>query len=255
MEVTGDLVGGGIDVAGSSVAAMVVGTVFIMIFGMATVSLVENIDQSMKNADYELPDPKVDLISVTDKPETTGPVSAISFAGATDQGTGYTGLDGDTCPVSGGSGTGMSVTISVVDDIVSGATISSVGSGYTVGNVLTVNCSGNPSGDSGHNANVSVTAIHDKNIITIKNVGSETVELSHIILILSDTTIADPQGDPFNFTAVYSGNNTFIFPGEQVSSDPFTLSPTIHGFDLEDDPNRAFLAIFEYTSSISVDVT
>ncbi len=40
------------DVAGSSVAAMVVGTVFIMIFGMATVSFVENIDQSINNADY-----------------------------------------------------------------------------------------------------------------------------------------------------------------------------------------------------------
>jgi hypothetical protein len=243
------------DVAGSSVAAMVVGTVFIMIFGMATVSLVENIDQSIKNADYELPNPEVDLVSVTDKPETTGPVSSISFAGAIDQGTGYTGLDGTTCPVSGGSGTGMSVTISVVDDNVSGATISSVGSGYTVGNVLAVNCSGGPSGDSGHNANVSVTAIHDKNTIIIRNVGSETVELANIILTLSDTSTPAPQGTPFNFTAVYSGGNTFLFPGEQISSDSFILEPSIHGFNLEDDPNRAFLAIFDYSSSISIDVT
>ena len=241
--------------AGSSVAAMVVGTVFIMIFGMATVSLVDNIDQSIKNADYELPDPKVDLISVTDKPESTGPVSEISFAGAIDQGTGYLGLSGQTCPVSGGSGTGMSVTISVDDDNVSGATISSVGSGYTVGNILTVNCSSATLGDPGHNANVSVTAVHDKNIITIKNVGSETVALSNIILTLSNTSLDDPQGTPFNFTTVYSGNNTFIFPGEQISSDSFTLNSIIHGFNLENDPNRAFLAVFEYSSSISVDVT
>lgn len=236
--------------AGSSVAAMVVGTVFIMIFGMATVSLVENIDQSIKNADYELPDPEVNLISAVDQQESTGPVSAISFAGAIDQGTGYTGLGGTTCSVSGGSGTGMSVTISVVDDNVSGATISSVGSGYTVGNILTVNCSGNPLGDSGHNANVSVTAIHDLITITIKNLGTETVELSNIILTFSKE--GDKQGTPFNFTSIYSGNNTFLFPGETVASDSFALNPITHGFNLEDDPDRVFLAIFDHTSARSI---
>ena len=51
--------------SGSSVGAMVVGTVFIMVFGMATVSLIDNVNQSIKNSDFELANPKVDLISVT----------------------------------------------------------------------------------------------------------------------------------------------------------------------------------------------
>jgi len=241
-------------VAGSSVAAMVVGTVFIMIFGMATVSLVENINQSIKNAEYELPDPKVDLISVTDKQESTGPGFSVQFLGALDQGTGYNSFSG-TCPAAGGSGTGMTVNIVVDDDNISGATIAIPGSGYTVGNILTINCSDNPQGNPGNNANVTVSEIHDLNTITIKNVGSETVELSNVILTLSKIGDASPQGTPFNFTAIYSGDNTYLFPGEEISSDPFALSPSTHGFALGDDPDRAFLAIFEHTSSVSVDVT
>ena len=40
--------------AGSSVGAMVVGTVFIMVFGMATVSLVESVNESVINSDHRL---------------------------------------------------------------------------------------------------------------------------------------------------------------------------------------------------------
>ena len=36
--------------AGSSVGTMVVGTVFIMLFGMATVSMIESIDDSIRNS-------------------------------------------------------------------------------------------------------------------------------------------------------------------------------------------------------------
>ena len=49
---------------------MVVGTVFIMVFGMATVTMVESIDQSVKNSEFELSQPEVTLVSVTDKVES-----------------------------------------------------------------------------------------------------------------------------------------------------------------------------------------
>ena len=65
--------------SGSSVGAMVVGTVFIMVFGMATVSLIDNVNQSIKNSDFELPNPKVDLISVTDSVQSPGPVNSVSL--------------------------------------------------------------------------------------------------------------------------------------------------------------------------------
>ena len=237
------------DVAGSSVAAMVVGTVFIMIFGMATVSLVENIDQSIKNADYELPDPEVTIFSVFDQQEATGPGAAVTFGGVADEGTGYNGFSG-TCPADGGTGTGMTLTIAVAGDVISGATIANPGSGYAAGDTLTVNCSGNSPGDPGNNANVTVSAIHGLNTISIKNLGTETVELSHVILTYSKQ--GEKQGTPFNFTSIYSGNNTFLFPGETVLSDPFALDPITHGFNLEDDPDRLFLAIFEHTSAKSV---
>ena len=67
--------------AGSSVGTMVVGTVFIMLFGMATVSMIESIDDSIRNSEYSLPDPEVSLPSVTDQPETTGPAETISLGG------------------------------------------------------------------------------------------------------------------------------------------------------------------------------
>ena len=63
--------------AGSSVGAMVVGTVFIMVFGMATVTMVESIDESVKNSEFELSEPEVMLLSVTDKQESTGPISTL----------------------------------------------------------------------------------------------------------------------------------------------------------------------------------
>ena len=44
--------------AGSSVGAMVVGAVFIMVFGMATVTMVESIDESVKNSEFELSEPE-----------------------------------------------------------------------------------------------------------------------------------------------------------------------------------------------------
>ena len=66
--------------AGSSVAAMVVGTVFIMIFGMATVTLVDSVNESIKNTDYELPDPEVVIVSVTDKQESTGPIHFLTYS-------------------------------------------------------------------------------------------------------------------------------------------------------------------------------
>ena len=52
--------------AGSSIGAMVVGTVFIMVFGMATLTMVESIDESVKNSEFELSEPEVTLLSVTD---------------------------------------------------------------------------------------------------------------------------------------------------------------------------------------------
>ena len=65
--------------AGSSIGAMVVGTVFIMVFGMATLTMVESIDESVKNSEFELSEPEVILLSVTDKVETTGPVLTVSL--------------------------------------------------------------------------------------------------------------------------------------------------------------------------------
>ena len=56
---------------------MVVGTVFIMVFGMATLTMVESIDESVKNSEFELSEPEVTLLSVTDKQESTGPVLTV----------------------------------------------------------------------------------------------------------------------------------------------------------------------------------
>ncbi len=41
--------------------------------------MIESIDDSVEVAEYELPNPKIKLDSVTDKAETTGPVLAISL--------------------------------------------------------------------------------------------------------------------------------------------------------------------------------
>ena len=49
--------------AGSSVAGMVVGTVFIIIFASATVTLVENVNKAQQAAEVELPSPELTLVS------------------------------------------------------------------------------------------------------------------------------------------------------------------------------------------------
>ena len=90
---------------------MVVGTVFIMIFGLATVSLVDSVNESIKNTDYDLPDPEVTLDSVTDKQESTGPIATLSWTGGVNSG-GSDYISGTTCDlVSSSSGTGASIQI------------------------------------------------------------------------------------------------------------------------------------------------
>ncbi len=230
--------------AGSSVATMIVGTVFIMLFGMATVSMIESIDESVRNSKYELPDPEVDFVSVTDKEESTGPVQDLAIS---TPGTGYT--EGDTCSVSGSSGTNLEFTISVDGGTgaVTSVSITNSGSGYSDGEVLDL-----ASCDTAGGEDAQVTLdIHDKITITIVNSGSDTVELAHILITISDTA-TNTQGNPFSFTDHYSGGNLYLFPGEQISTDSFTLDSTNHGFAIEDDPDRAFLAIFDYNSAISV---
>ena len=238
--------------AGSSVGAMVVGTVFIMVFGMATVTMVESIDESVKNSEYELSEPEVTLVSVTDKQESTGPIAGLSFSSPSvnSAGSGYT--SGDQCElVSLGTGSGASVNIIVTAGEIVGFGLNIVpGNGYSVGEIVTINCGSNPnSGD------YSVSSIEDQNTITVRNTGSETVDLSHIFLTLSDTG-TKVQGTPFTpFVNHYSGSNLYLFPGEQLSTDAFPLDSITHGFAIEDDPDRAFLAIYEYNDAETVTIT
>jgi len=230
--------------AGSSVAAMVVGTVFIMIFGMATVTLVDSVNESIKNTDYELPDPEVVIVSVTDKQESTGPVNV---ANANDDGSGYAD-DDSGCTTTGGTGTGLIVSVDTTGDAVTMVDVENPGNGYTVGDVITINGCGN--GD----ATFVVGSIHDQNIITISNTGSETVELSHVVITLSDTSPV-LQGIPFQFTDHYTGGNLYLFPGEEISTDAFPLVPATHGFAIGADPDRAFLAIYDYNDAVSVTIS
>ena len=53
----------------------------------------------------------------------------------------------------------------------------------------------------------------------------------------------------------YSGSNLYLFPGEQLSTDAFPLDPTTHGFAIDDDPDRAFLAIYDYNDAGTVTIT
>ena len=231
--------------SGSSVGAMVVGTIFIMIFGMATVSMIESIDDSVKVAEYELPNPKIKLDSVTDKEETTGPVEGLTIA---DDGLSYTG--GDTCTVTGSAGTGLSFTITVDGTgQVTDTSITASGSGYTDGETVDLDC--NTAGGAGGQVTIDV---HDQNTITISNLGSEAVQLSHIYITLSDTATY-MQGNPFQFSSEYSGSNLYIFPGEEVSTDAFPLDSDKHGFAIGTDPDRAFLAVYEHSSAVSVTIT
>ena len=243
--------------AGSSVAAMVVGTVFIMIFGMATVSLVDSVNESSKNSDYDLPDPEVVFVEVTDKQEATGPISTISWTGGVNSGgSGY--VSGTTCSlVSSSSGTGAMVEILDADTNgeVDGFNVFSnplvPGNGYESGEVVTIDCG---SDGSDGTATYTITAIEDQNIITIRNTGSDTVQLSHIWITISDTSPIQ-QGTPFLFIEHYTGTNVYLFPGEDVSTDAFPLNPATHGFSIGDDPDRAFLAIYNHNDAVSVTIT
>jgi len=237
--------------AGSSVGAMVVGTVFIMVFGMATVTMVESINESVKNSDYELSEPEVIIVSVTDKP---GSIASLSYSEPTfnDAGSGYT--TGTHCDlVSAISGTGASVDIIANEDgSVFGFNFGTIvpGTGYTNGESVTINCGTNP-----NSADFTVGSIQDQNTITIRNTGSETVDLSHIFLTLSDTG-TKVQGTPFTpFVDHYSGTNLYLFPGEQLSTDAFPLDSTTHGFAIGEDPDRAFLAIYDYNDAETVTIT
>ena len=232
--------------AGSSVGAMVVGTVFIMVFGMATVTMVESIDESVKNSEFELSEPEVILVSVTDKVESTGPVLTVSLG--TTAGTGY--ADGPVTCTTTGAGTGLTLSVSATDGGVTSASIVNPGDDYSTGdNTVTIASCGDGT------ATIDIDSLHDQNTITIRNTGSETVDLSHIFLTLSDTG-TKAQGIPFTpFVNHYSGTNLYLFPGEQLSTDAFPLNPNTHGFEIDDDPDRAFLAIYEYNDAETVTIT
>ena len=49
--------------AGSSVAGLIVGTVFIVIFASATITLIENVNKAQEASEVELPDPELTLDS------------------------------------------------------------------------------------------------------------------------------------------------------------------------------------------------
>ena len=234
--------------AGSSVGAMVVGTVFIMVFGMATVTMVESIDESVKNSEYELSEPEVVLLSVTDKVESTGPVLSVSLG--TTAGSGYD--DGPVTCTTTGAGTGLTLSVSATDGAVSSVVILNPGNGYSIGdNTVTINDASCGDGS----ATIDIDSLHDQNTITVRNTGSETVDLSHIFLTFSDTG-TKTQGTPFApFVDYYSGTNLYLFPGEQLSTDAFPLDSTTHGFAIGDDPDRAFLAIYDYNDAETVTIT
>ena len=234
--------------AGSSVGAMVVGTVFIMVFGMATVTMVESINESVKNSDYELSEPEVIIVSVTDKVESTGPVLTVSPG--TTEGTGY--ADGPVTCTTDGAGTGLTLSVSASEGAVSSVSIVNPGSGYSIAqNSVTIDDASCGSGT----ATIDIDSLHDQNTITIRNTGSETVDLSHIFLTLSDTG-TPTQGTPFTpFVDHYSGTNLYLFPGEQLSTDAFPLDSNAHGFAIDTDPDRAFLAIYDYNDAETVTIT
>ena len=234
--------------AGSSVGAMVVGTVFIMVFGMATVTMVESIDESVKNSEYDLSEPEVVIISVTDKVESTGPVLTVSLG--TTAGTGY--ANGPVTCTTDGAGTGLTLSVSATDGGVTSVSILNPGNGYSTGaNTVTIDDSSCGDGT----ATIDIDSLHDQNTITVRNTGSETVDLSHIFLTLSDTGTKS-QGNPFTpFLDHYSGTNLYLFPGEQLSTNAFPLDLNTHGFAIDADPDRAFLAIYDYNDAETVTIT
>ena len=227
--------------SGSSVAAMVVGTIFIMIFGMATVSMIESIDDSVKVAEFKLPNPEVDLTTVTDLLGSTGPVQAISLG--VDLGANYPNGP-TTCTTTHASGTGLTVSVTAVAGQVTDATIVDAGDGYETGadTVLISYCVGTEDG---------LVSLHEQITINITNTGSEAVELNRIYITLSDTGDYN-QGIPFQFSSHYYGSNLFIFPGEYIECSPFGLEITTHGLAVDADPDRAFLSVYDYSSAIPV---
>ena len=231
--------------SGSSVGAMVVGTVFIMVFGMATVTMVESVDESVRNADYALPDPKVEIVSAFDQEMSTGPVESLSIS---NPGSGYVA---EICTISGATGSGLTFTTAVGGSgEITSITIASAGNGYTELAIRDVDC---PSG--GSSAQVSIDDLHDQNNISIINSGSETIDLSHIYLTFSNTE-EDETGLPFApFVNHYSGPNLYLFPGESLTTDDFALDPSVHGFTIDADPNRAFLAIYDYNDAETITVS
>lgn len=243
MEGAGEFLGGGIFVSGSSVGAMVVGTVFIMVFGMATVSLIDNVNQSIKNSDFELPNPKVDLISVTDSVQSPGPVNSVSLVSG---GNNYVAGGGCTTTTTG-DGVGLVVSVTEDSNVVDSITVEQIGSGYEIGDPFTITGCGD--GD----ATGTIISLHEQIVITIKNMGSENVMVSDIWIILSETS-SKSMGIPFSFDSHYSGGNNYIFPGEQFISDAFPLDNTAHGFSVSGNPNRAFLSIYDHNSFADVNI-
>lgn len=231
--------------SGSSVGAMLVGTVFIMVFGMATVTMVESVDESVRNADYDLPDPKVEIVSAFDQEMSTGPVESLSIS---NPGSGYVA---EICTISGATGSGLTFTTAVGGSgEITSITIASAGIGYTELAIRDVDC---PSG--GSSAQVSIDDLHDQNNISIINSGSETIDLSHIYVTFSNTE-EDETGLPFApFVNHYSGPNLYLFPGESLTTDDFALDPSVHGFTIDADPNRAFLAIYDYNDAETITVS
>ena len=80
-------------------------------------------------------------------------------------------------------------------------------------------------------------------------------DFSHIYVTFSNTG-ENEIGLPFApFVNHYSGPNLYLFPGESLTTDDFALDPSVHGFTIEADPNRAFLAIYDYNDAESVTIT
>jgi hypothetical protein len=230
---------------------MIVGTIFIMIFGLATVSMIESIDDSVEVAEYELPNPKIKLDSVTDNADSPGPVLSVTV----DSSGSGTSADGAVCDTTPVTGTGSGLTVEITSDTTQVTGITSIpngGTGYEVGDQVSIDVDGNNCGAG--DAALLIASLVDQNTITISNLGSEAVELSHIYITLSDTA-AHTQGFPFRFSSEYSGSNLFIFPGEEVSSDAFPLDSNAHGYAIDTDPDRAFLAVYEHSSAVSVTIT
>ena len=72
---------------------------------------------------------------------------------------------------------------------------------------------------------------------TITNTGSEAVKIEHIFL-------SEDNADPFSCsTLTRTPSLTYIFPGETISAVEAGLGAS---------PSRAFLVVFEYSSSVAV---